>query len=171
MKILLIPPKSNYPSATPNIHLVPLGFPYIAAALKQHGIEMDGLTLNHIDCTRHVLKRRIREAISYYRPDFIGVGGLSAEYLFVSDVIRVVRDCDPRIRIVLGGGIISSDPEYIMNDLKPDYGVLGDGEETIVEIVRGKEREKIKGIAFWDERTNKSVFNERRESTKDLDAL
>lgn len=170
MKVLLIPPKSNYPNPAPNIQLVPLGFPYIASVLKRQGIDVIGLTLNYIHCSRHVLKNKVKEAIKFYRPDFIGVGGLSAEYLFVRDVIKTVRS-NSRIPIILGGGLISSDPDFIMNDLKPDFGVLGEGEETILEIVRGNDRETIKGIAYWDERTNRPIFNERRKSIKNLDSL
>lgn len=79
-----------------------------------------------------------------------------------------------KIPIILGGPHITGVPETLKNS-SFDIGVIGEGEETILElinnIIENKEikDEKIKGIAFI--KNNKLIINERRELIKDLDKI
>ena len=126
-RILLVLSKDNYPSPEIIVNIVPQGMPYIAGSLENNGYAVYGLNPNYIafknDVKAH-LKEILHDKINDVKPDYIGLGGLSADYLFIRDAIEAIRDIDPSIPIILGGGIISSDTQFIFDDLMPDFGVL-----------------------------------------------
>ena len=47
MRILLIPPRANYPNPGHSLDHLPQSYPYIAAALAGAGHEVSGLTLSY----------------------------------------------------------------------------------------------------------------------------
>ena len=99
----------------------------------------------------------MRKAIEKYQPHLIGVGGLSANYSFVRDAIRFVRQFAPDIPIVCGGGIITYDHQFIFTDLRPDFAINGEGEESIVALAnyleKGGNINSIVNISYWDNDT------------------
>lgn len=80
-----------------------------------------------------LLKDKLVKAIQKVQPDLIGLGGICTDYAFLRDAIMVIREtCTTPI--VLGGGIVTNDPE-IFKILKPDFGIVGEGEETLVKLL------------------------------------
>jgi len=159
MKILLIVPTHNYSVGYPSFLSFsdfPSGFGYLAAALKEAGHEVYGCNPNNIVgyanaylMIQDVISKRIMDV----EPDLIGLGGLCTDYGFLKDAIGIVRRT--KTPIVLGGQIVTNDAEWIFNDLKPDYAVVGEGEEAMVELVRvledGKRLEGIDNLWYWEE--------------------
>ncbi len=141
MRVLLIVPTIHYKDNKYPVYLsfsdFPTGYGYIAAALKQAGHEVIGLNLNN-DSSFHsayeMISVRIADAILRKIPDLIGIGGICIDYKFIKDAISIIRQTDPTIPIVLGGGIVSNDTEFIFNLLKPDYAIVGEADEAIVEL-------------------------------------
>ena len=140
VKILLVPPTFHYKDAYPSLLSFsdfPSGFGYLAAVLKQAGHEVIGLNPNNIPgypsaklMLQDVLSRKVKEC----RPDLIGLGGLCTDYAFLRDAIAIIRGADKGIPIVLGGQIVTNDAEFIIKDLKPDWGIEGEGEEAVVQL-------------------------------------
>jgi radical SAM superfamily enzyme YgiQ (UPF0313 family) len=175
MKILLIAPTSHYnhhyPSFVPFL-LFPTGFAYLAAALKEAGHQVSGLNPNNITgypSAFDMIKDKITQAIENTKPDMIGIGGLCTDYLFIKDSINIVRYLDPNIKIVLGGGIITNDAEYIFNLLKPDLCVIGEGEEAIVSIANDINPVNIPNIGYW--KNDKAIFTEQNFNYKDIESI
>jgi len=110
---------------------IPIGLAYISAFLKQHGHEIHFLNLNHVD---GIVEDLIREKLSTDRYDFVLTGGISPFYPDVKNCVDSVRKCSTETRIIVGGGLVSSQPEIMFNLLQPDYGVIGEGELTIKEL-------------------------------------
>ena len=75
-----------------------------------------------------VISKRIEDV----EPDLIGLGGLCTDYGFLRDAIGIIRNYD--VPIVLGGQIVTNDAEFIFNDLKPDYAIVGEGEDAVVGL-------------------------------------
>ena len=157
MRVLLVPPKNNYPFPKPSIDIFGQGFPYIAGALKKAGHEVFGVNINHLWCqdsAQLTLEMSLRNAIEKYQPHLIGVGGLSANYSFVRDAIRFIRQISPEVPTVCGGGIITYDHHYIFTDLRPDFAINGEGEETIVALAhyleKGGDINDIANISYWE---------------------
>jgi radical SAM superfamily enzyme YgiQ (UPF0313 family) len=128
----------------------PLGIAYISSSLKRAGFNVTTLNLNHCDGDYlKVLASRIVEK----RIDVVMAGGLSAEYNMVRTIIEQAKCLDKELVTVVGGGIITSDPEAAMEALEfADIGVIGEGEITAVELCRALENQldlaSVKGLVY-----------------------
>jgi len=164
MKVMLILPTFGYDHGYPKFFSnsdFPTGFAYIAAAIKGSGHEVVGVNPNNnvnyataYDMVRSV----IRECLQKEMPDLIGLGGLSTDFNFLSDAINIIRENDSSIPIVLGGGIVNSDAEFIFTQLKPNFCIKGEAEEVIVKIISALESTRpvfseIENIGYWDKDT------------------
>jgi len=62
-------------------------------------------------------------------------------------------------------------PKLIFEEFGVDYGVIGEGEETVVElidsVVSNKDLKNVKGIIFKD--ANQVVITQRRNSIENLE--
>jgi len=150
MKVMLIAPTMAYRSPRYPTFLsmsdFPSGLAYLAGALKAAGHEVKGLNLNNdtryktaYDMVRNV----VVEWIDRFQPELIGIGGLCIDYHCIRDTMEIIRTAEPKIPIVLGGGIVNHDDEFIFEHLKPNYAVVGEGEEAIVRIANGGVSEGI----------------------------
>ncbi len=141
MKVLLVLPTHHYSSGGAFLSFsdFPTGFGYITSALKKAGHEVYGCNPNNkvgYKTLKDMVRAEIISSIDSCKPDLIGLGGICTDYLFIRDAIQIIRSvCDAPI--VLGGNIVTNDAEFIFNDLKPDYAVVGEGEEAIVRIANG----------------------------------
>jgi radical SAM superfamily enzyme YgiQ (UPF0313 family) len=178
MKILLIPPvyqyNHHYPAYMPSI-LFPTGFAYVASALQKAGHEVHGLNMNNTTGypTAHLMiQDKIEQAIEKIEPNLIALGGLCTDYLFIKDTIDIIKR-ESNIPIVLGGGIVTHDSEYIFNLLKPDFCIVGEAEEVIVQIANMLSGKKtgnyIPNMGYW--KNNNAAFTEQNFNYKDLDLL
>jgi len=110
----------------------PLGIAYIAASLKKAGFAVYTLNLNHREGDVSAI---LRGAIQDHAIDAVGTGGISVQYNTIYDIVRFTKDVNPRITTIVGGGLISAEPNIAMDALEfADYGVIGEGEITICEL-------------------------------------
>lgn len=176
MRVLLVPPKYNYPDPAPHVDFgLGQSMPYLAGALKGAGHEVFGANLYHIWCHGSApltLERVLRETIEKYQPQLIGIGGLANSYFFIRDAIFFCRQIAPEIPIVCGGGIVTHDSQYIFPHLQPDYAIVGEGEVAIVKLVecleKGGELEFVPNLAYW--KNGQAIFN-KEEYPENLDEL
>jgi len=146
MKILLInPPVRQW--APPNCF--PQGLGMIAQVLrKDHDIQI--LDLNVIRASRGILKNVLSGLIDS-DIDAIGITGLITNYKYVKDIILHLKTLFPRIPIIVGGVLGSSIPEIMLRKAGADICVIGEGEETAVELFRVLDSgvwASIDGIAY-----------------------
>ncbi len=168
-KILIVVPRYNY-SIEPNFsYNFPLGLSYISAVLKKEGYNVDCLNLNHHHGTVEQLMKKTLGKKAY---DFVCTGSNALGYLIVKTIIDSARKYS-NSKFILGGPIITTEPELVYNNLKPDYAVLGEGEETIIELFdfleKNKDLKKVNGIIFKNQ--GNIVITPKREPIKDIDSL
>ncbi len=167
MKILLInPPIREW--AEPNCF--PLGLGYIASVLLQEGHEVEILDINAHRWGKKEVEKRIRE-ISY---DLVGIGGIITTYKYVKWLINVLNKCHPEKKIIVGGSVGASIPKTMLERNPVDIVCVGEGEETIRELVNvlqnNGDPSTVKGI--WFKGNDGSICrNELREPINDLDKL
>lgn len=163
MKITLI--NSKLKTWSPNVY-PPLGLCYIATSLEQAGHEVDILDMNSHRVSDKALLKHIE------RSPIVGIGGLVTEY---AEVVRLVKTIKAygNIPVVLGGPLATTHCEELLQASGADFAVIGEGEKTIVELVRAIETgnidELIKGVAYQD--TDGVVVHLAREPEKDLDSI
>lgn len=128
----------------------PLGIAYISSSLKNAGLNIYTLNLNHkSESTINILK----EYIEKYDIDIVSTGGLTGQYGAIREVLYFAKQIKPSIITVAGGGIITSDPEHAMIALEcADYGVIGEGELISQDLHKalqnGSNIENIPGIIY-----------------------
>ena len=171
MKVLLVVTRFNSKSnnkADFNYHL-PVGLAYISAVIKKNGYKVDWLNLNHCDGTVDDL---IGNALSQERYDFILAGSLSIFYPAIKGCVSLFRKYSPGSRVILGGGAISSQPELIFKLLKPDYLVIGEGEATVLELLKclgnNENVKDVSGIGYLGS-DGQFTLTKPREAIKDID--
>ncbi len=187
MEILLINP--YYSQMIDNYSFIrpapPLGLMYLASYLRKHNLTCKIAELGVFD-TRDALKmgRRVRfglsdEAISdMIQKENPKIVGLTCMYsIYYHDVIEIantVKKIYPGVKIVLGGNHASSYWQQILRHPSIDYVVLGEGEETFLELskklLQSEPVAPILGLAFRD-KDNAVIKNEARHLIKDLDVI
>ena len=112
------------------------------------------------------------------KPDVIGLSAMTVFYGKAVKTAMAIRDNKKLkdCRIIIGGVHISTLPSSFKNVF--DYGVLGEGEETLLELLTYiknnktedyEKLEKIKGIAYY--RDNSLKINEKRPLIESLDKI
>lgn len=132
MQILIVLPKNSQDKEIQYTYMFPLGLAYISAVLKGAGYNVDCLNLNHFyGSTEEILSPHL-SATKY---DFVLTGGLSLAYRQIECVAQTLLKSKTPPRLILGGGIVSSEPELMLRTLKPAYIVIGEGEKTVVDLL------------------------------------
>lgn len=149
----------------------PLGIPYISASLKKAGHQVVTLNLNH--CAGEVADV-LAGVIARECIDVVATGGLSFQYHMIRHLVELVKRIDPRIVTIVGGGIISGDPEPAMTALEhADFGVVGEGEQTMCELCRtleeGGDPSRVDGLIY--RQGDRYVLTRARREIDDIDTL
>lgn len=169
--LLLIPRYHTYGSE--GHYVMPMGTLYVSAYLKQSEVaNVVTLNLNHHDGEEYDI---LEDVINSANIDIVGFGGLSGEYQDLARMARHVRAIKPGMTIMMGGGIVTAEPETAMSAIpEVDYGVIGEGEQTIVELVEAlthrKDLNDVDGLIFRDPQ-GCFVTTSRRSEIKNLDTL
>ncbi|CAK0752129.1 anaerobic magnesium-protoporphyrin IX monomethyl ester cyclase [Gammaproteobacteria bacterium] len=149
----------------------PLGMAYVAAALKLDGHVVDVVNLNAWESTPEASV--VRDAMERFRPDAVLTGGLSAYLDSMRSILSTAKMASPEVVTVLGGGLVTAEPLLMLETLRPDFSVLGEGEDTVRELFQAlagtRTPESVAGLAWLRDGT--SVRTPEREAIADLDRL
>lgn len=166
MRILLINPVVR---SWERPSIFPLGLAYIASVLIKAGHHVDVLDLNAL----RVSIKDVRERIKARTFDVVGISCLLTEYGQVKELSALLKREHPDCTIMLGGGLPSVAGEFVLQETEADIAVVGEGEETVVEIVDKLEKSAdlhgVKGILFKDSAS--VIRTDPREPILDLDSL
>lgn len=167
MKMLLInPPIREW--AKPNC--IPVGLGYIAAVLQQEGHDVEVMDINAFRWNIEEVERRIKEA----EFDLAGIGGMVTIYRYIKWLVSTLKKYHPEKKIIVGGSAATSVPRTLLERTATDIACIGEGEQTIKEVVwaleKGEDLSQVDGIWFKDER-NGIHATKPREPIKDLDSL
>jgi radical SAM superfamily enzyme YgiQ (UPF0313 family) len=168
VRILLINP--SYPFEEFPRLLVTL--PYLAASLRARGHEVEILDLLLARTTPAKIERRMERL----RPQLVGITSVTLNHHIAAHIAEVVRKCDERVPIVMGGPHVSFEIEGSFRDLPAlDFIAIGEGEHTIVELARALEGRgdlrDVRGLALRDPGNGEIVRTPPRTLADDLDQL
>jgi radical SAM superfamily enzyme YgiQ (UPF0313 family) len=168
VRILLVNP--SYPLEEVPRLLVTL--PYLASALQAQGHEVEILDLLLARTTPEKIERRMERL----RPQLVGITSVTLNQHVASYIAQVVRKCDERVPIVMGGPHVAFEIEGSFRELQAlDYIAIGEGEHTVVELARALEGRmdlrEVRGLALRDPSTGEIVRNAPRRLEDDLDTL
>ncbi|MFH1093236.1 MAG: radical SAM protein [Candidatus Omnitrophota bacterium] len=141
------------------------GLGYIAESLKYSSIVYDV-----IDMSLGYGYGDLKEKIGAFKPDLIGLSVMTYRYKQTYALIETLKSDFSDIDIVAGGPHISLFRQKVLEDCPAlDYGVVLEGEETIVELCTGNSVDSIKGLIC--RKGDKIVFNGQREFMLNLDEV
>lgn len=149
----------------------PLGITYISSSMKKAGYNVITLNLNHRNGDVYeILQKEIEEK----KIDVVATGGLSFQYNMVSRVVEAAKRVNKEIITIVGGGIISGDPEPAMIALEyADFGVISEGEITINELCNSLENSRkfseIDGIIYKS--GNSYMITKPRKEMENIDSI
>ncbi len=166
MNILILIPR--YISRPGDYYQVPLGLGYVASAMKAAGHRVESVNLNH---GHGEVPDMVKEAVRQVKPDICASGSLAPFLSSLQTVFTATRQAKPDVINIAGGGMVSGEPEMSLDVMDIDIGVIGEGEQTIVELLACLETSgdlnRVDGIVFKDK--NGSVVQTRpRPVQKDL---
>lgn len=168
MRFLLSPPRFN---RFGHAYDFPLGIAAVSAALKRAGHEVHCLNPNNGPGDPLLL---VEEAVRRFSPDVFGTGGLSPHFQEIEAMLGAARRAKPDILNLVGGGILSADPDAVAPLLDMDLGIIGEADETVVELAAaleaGRGLEKVAGIT-WRQSSGDFARTRERPPLRDLATL
>jgi radical SAM superfamily enzyme YgiQ (UPF0313 family) len=181
--ILINPPQLYTITQIASGVVPPIGASFIASYLKRNGhnvrfIDAFGSALDRFSKRGSFDLRGLspEEVVAMIpdNADVIGITNLfSHAWPVVRDLSQKIKKAFPDVPIVTGGINPTAIPEFVLENGSIDYIVLGEGEQTMLDlvnrIVNGESVEDLDGFAFM--RDGKPVINEKTELIEDLDSL
>lgn len=164
MKVLLVEPRNCWVGLS-----IALG--YIAASLKRAGVEVKVLDLtNHREWNE---EKMLRTFVGEFKPDLIGMGIFYVSYFQVKAMVERIKK-NYNCPMVIGGPHMLIEQEKILDDIPElDYAIIGDGEDTIVELcktIEGKmSLRDVCGLIYRKE--GKVIRNPDRAIAMDIDGI
>ena len=132
------------------IHWFPQGLAYIAAVLKQAGYDVEIYNQD----VHHYPDAHLTSYLNNNKFDIIGVSTIAGYYQYkkLMNISRAIENSKQRPEhFIIGGHGPSPEPEYFLKKTGADAVVIGEGEETVLELfdafANHKSLENIKGIA------------------------
>ena len=168
MHVLFVIPRFVAPG---QFYQYSIGLASVYAFIRRYGVSVSCLNLNHeSDNTYELLDRECAKR----KVDMVCTGGMSMYWGEIEDVLVNTKRINRDLVTVVGGPIITADPELAMTHLPIDYGVIGEGEYTLIELLETLQRrgmpDTVKGLTFRNP-DGQLVITEKREEIKNLDAL
>ncbi|MGP1675525.1 MAG: radical SAM protein [Burkholderiales bacterium] len=153
---------------------LPVGIGYVSACLKRAGHDVLMVNPNH---SMEEFEPLLAAAIARHQPQVFATGGMAFHLNQVRELASMVRMLLPKATIVIGGPLVSNQPGVAMTAIpEADFGVLGEGEHTTVELLAaleaGGDVGAVKGLIYRSP-ANPALFKqtERRPVEKNLDSL
>ena len=149
-----------------------LGLAYLAAVLRKNGYNVEiidgwlgGLTDEAV----------LSKIINSKDTDIVGISCYMSNNDKSIELAKRIREINPNIKLMCGGFGPSFNLQKFVKDDIFDIAMIGEGEETIVEVcdyftgIGSKQIEKIKGIVF--EKDGEIIITPKRKLIKNLDDL
>jgi radical SAM superfamily enzyme YgiQ (UPF0313 family) len=178
MKILLVNPSlieaniGHYKEAAEKQRGIypSLGLGYIAAVLEKENHQV-----KIIDCDAEKINiEEIENQAKEYQPDLVGIYVMTWTFGLANKIAEKIKSINPETKIVAGGPNIACMPYESLKYGNFDFGVVGEGELTTIELLRALEKneidfKKIKGLIF--KQGKEIIITEPRPLIENLDSV
>ena len=148
--------------------LFPVGLGYVASAIKRAGFDLEILD---IDLNRYS-DEQVEKLLRVKKYDVVALGCLVTGYKIVKNLVETIKSIKD-VPVIVGNSVATSIPEILLSKTKADIAVIGEGEVTIVELLKvldtGTPIEEVKGICF--KQNGSIVATPQREIIQDVNAI
>ncbi|MDD4353622.1 MAG: radical SAM protein [Candidatus Nanoarchaeia archaeon] len=145
----------------------PLGPAYLVSYIKKYLKDSDKIEFS-------MISGNFEENIKNLKPDILGITCVSQNYEYAKKIAKFSKKIGIKY-VLIGGSHISLCPSSL--DKNIDIGVIGEGEETFLELIKLYLKNqkftisglaKIKGIGYWN---NNLKFTKKRELMPNIDII
>lgn len=149
----------------------PIGLCALAGFLIKYKYEVEIIDANALNMSLSGVVKSIERKSQH----LVGIYTNTSNYHIVGRLVSLIKQANASVKVVLGGPHPTFLPENTLKETVADYCVIGEGEETLLELVRAieigsRDLSKIHGLAFRMD-DGKIVINSHRERINDLDSL
>jgi anaerobic magnesium-protoporphyrin IX monomethyl ester cyclase len=130
----------------------------------EHGFECDILDLS--TCIPSKREEYFLKRVKNY--DFVGLSFLTPGYYEAMKLANLAKEANPQIKVIFGGSHATFEYESALKNPAVDFVIIGEGEISLVELLSGKDKRKINGLAY---RKGKKILMNQPVSIKNLDDL
>lgn len=205
MKVLLVNPPYTRIRGSGQSAYFPLGLGYLAGTLAREGFEpviysaencqpgepLPKISMREVFELRskghrsfvkalqdddHFVWKEVEYVLETVQPHIVGITALSVQFGSAAKIARIVKSWRPDCPVVFGGHHVTYMPLDSLRRVPHfDVGVLGEGEETFLELCRAyaagrrSNFNKIPGLIYRS--GNGIMFSEHRKLIENLDAL
>jgi len=147
-----------------------LGIGYIASVLEKNDFEVGIL-----DCIGEPLGvEQVAERVTAFDPGIIGITATILTINAAYAIARRLKEYFPHMPVIIGGPQFSSNPAETIEKEIFDLGVIGEGEDTFLEISKAFrsgnfKADNIKGVAYKDNGNIKQT--DPRSFITDMDSI
>jgi radical SAM superfamily enzyme YgiQ (UPF0313 family) len=149
----------------------PIGLGYIASTLENNGYEVEIYSQD----MHHYPDEHLTEYLDRNHFDAVGVSVIGGYYQYrkLMGLSKAINGSKDRPFYIIGGHGPSPEPEYFLKKTKADAIVIGEGEETILDLLSALKHktslDNVNGIAF---RAGDIVkINSRRPLIENIDSI
>jgi radical SAM superfamily enzyme YgiQ (UPF0313 family) len=167
MKILLI----SYDNGI-HIDYFPSNLGYLASVLRNNNYDV---TIYDQSICHHD-ESHLLNYLDNNRFDIVGIGFVAGYYQYkkIQLISKAINSSKNRPSLyILGGHGPTPEPEFFLKKMKADVVVMGEGEETIIDLLQvysnNKSLSLVDGIAFMD--SGKCIINKIRPLIHNLDDI
>ena len=156
-----------YPNAYRYPRDISIGIAYLSSFLKEHGHETA-----LIDTTIGMKDAEILSRAKKFNPDLLAISAVSNNFSYAIHVATHLKK-ENKIPVIVGGVHATIDPEETLMKECVDMVCIGEGEDTLLELVRSMEKgEKNTAIQnIWFKENGRIIKNDLRPLRENLDAI
>ena len=148
---------------------LPVGLAYVVSAMKRNGFKFDMLDLD----ARPQSKEETEEFLRTNQYDVVAMGCIVTGYKLVKWLSATIKEVYPSTTVIVGNTVAQSIPDMLLNRTKADIAVMGEADETIVELLRqlsvSQDLSRIKGICY--RRDGVIIRNAKRPLIENIDMI
>jgi radical SAM superfamily enzyme YgiQ (UPF0313 family) len=117
----------------------------------------------------HAIWKEIRDRVKEFSPKYVGISMHTGTYRSCLIIAKKIKEILPEVKIILGGPHPSILPEECLRHEFIDFIAIGEGEETLLELIEDKPHPDILGLGFKSGGISK--INPKRPFIENLDLL
>jgi anaerobic magnesium-protoporphyrin IX monomethyl ester cyclase len=161
-----------YPVDAPQAIFIPLGLSYLAATLEESGYEVDV-----IDCpAARITQKGLEAELEKRHPDVVGVTSATLTYLPAIEVAKTAKMILPNCVTMMGGPHVTALDEQTLNENpETDIVVRGEGEQTLLELLKLIDDDNLKSLGDVDgvtfRKNGQIIRTPNRAFIENIDAL
>jgi len=178
MRVMLINPPNIQPRdyRFPSLVFQPTGLVYLAAVLEEEGVKIKIIDAFAEEWNQERIEddwritglsdKEIKQKIKRFKPDMVGVSiPFTIQARMGRRMLRLVKEVNGNIHTLAGGADVSVRFKEALADPNLDVVVIGEGEKTILDLVRALAKNenlrRVPGIAF---RSKKRIIKTKARS-------